>query len=126
MKTIKIISLILALTTLLCAMIIPTSAAETHEHIDIYIENENISEETKEKIIAFYSNGGEEKDSTATYGLTCTLFGHKLESTLVTKITHEVRTTSPRCLQKKYNYESCTRCDYEASTLVSQMYIACC
>lgn len=126
---IKTLSLILALMTLLCSMIIPASAEEetqTHEHIEIYIENKEISEEIKEKINVFYLNGGEEQEGVATYGLTCTLFGHNLESTSVTKITHKVRTTSPRCLQKKYKYESCTRCDYEASTLTSQKYIVCC
>ena len=128
MKINKLLSLILALATLLCAVIIPANAAEadTHEHIEIIIENEDISEETKEKIIAFYTNGGEEQEGVATYGLTCTLFGHKLESSAVSTITHKVRTTSPRCLKKTYNYESCTRCDYEESTLILQEYIACC
>ena len=128
MKIKKVFSLILALATLLCAVIIPANAAEaeTHEHIEIYIENDNISEETREKIIAFYTNGGEEKEGVATYGLTCTLFGHKLESSVISTVTHKVHTTSPRCLKKTYNYESCTRCDYEPSTLLSQQYISCC
>ena len=78
MKINKLLSLMLALATLICAVIIPANAAEAdaNEHIEIYIENEDISEETKEKIIAFYTNGGEEKEGVATYGLTCTLFGH--------------------------------------------------
>lgn len=128
MKINKLLSLILALATLLCAVIIPANATEanTNEHIEIIIENENISEETKEKIIAFYTTGGEEKDGVATYGLTCTLFGHKLESSAVTTINHKVRSSSPRCLKKTYNYESCTRCDYENSTLITSSYIVCC
>ena len=128
MKINKILSLILALATLLCAVIIPANAAEadTHEHIEIIIENESISEETKEKIIAFYTNGGEEKEGVATYGLTCTLLGHKLESTTVSTVTHKVRSTSPRCLEKIYDYEACTRCDYENSELKTQIYITCC
>lgn len=128
MKINKLLSLILALATLLCAVIIPVNAAEaeTHEHIEIYIENENISEETKENIIAFYTNGGEEKEGVATYGLTCTLLGHKIESTTVSTVTHKVRSTSPRCLKKYYDYEACTRCDYEESTLKIQEYITCC
>ncbi|MBE6800255.1 MAG: hypothetical protein E7529_03525 [Ruminococcaceae bacterium] len=128
MKINKLLSLILALATLLCAVIIPANAAEadTNEHIEIYIENEDISEETKEKIIAFYTNGGEEQEGVATYGLTCTLFGHKLESTTVSTVTHKVRSTAPRCLEKIYDYEACTRCDYEESTLKVQEYIYCC
>lgn len=128
MKINKLLSLILALATLICAVIIPANAAEadTNNHIEIYIENENISEETKEKIFAFYTNGGEEKEGVATYGLTCTLFGHKLESTTVSTVTHKVRSTSPRCLEKVYDYEACTRCDYEDSTLLTSKYIVCC
>lgn len=128
MKNNKLLSFILALATLLCAVIIPANAAEadTQEHIEIYIENENISEETKEKIIAFYTNGGEEKEGVTTYGLTCTLLGHKIESSTVTTINHKVRSTSPRCLEKTYDYESCTRCDYEDSTLLTTEYIICC
>lgn len=128
MKIKQVFSLILALATLLCAVIIPANAAEveTHEHIEIYIENDNISEETREKIIAFYTNGGEEKEDVTTYGLTCTLLGHKLESSVISTVTHKARTTAPRCLKKYYNYESCTRCDYETSTLLSKQYISCC
>ncbi len=128
MKTKKILALVLAIAMLSCIFIMPANAAEaeTHEHFEIIIENEDISEETREKIIVFYTNSGEENDGAATYGLTCTLFGHKLESTRVYKITHEVRSTSPRCLKKTYTYEACTRCDYEKSTLMSSEYIACC
>lgn len=128
MKTKKFFSLILALATLLCAVVIPANAAEadTHEHIEVIIENQDISEGTKEKIIAFYTNGGEESEGIATYGLTCTLFGHKLESSTVKTVTHKARSTAPRCLQKTYDYESCTRCDYESSTLINQTYISCC
>ncbi len=128
MKNNKLLSITLALATLICAVIIPANAAEAdaNEHIEIYIQNENISEETKEKIIAFYTNGGEEKDGATTYGLTCTLFGHKIESSTVTTINHKVRSSAPRCLEKTYDYESCTRCDYEESTLKAQEYIYCC
>ena len=128
MKTKKILSLILVAIILSCIFIMPANAVETetHEHIEIVIVNEDISEETKEKIIAFYTNGGEEQEGSATYGLTCTLLGHKTESSTVYKINHEVRTTAPRCLKKTYNYITCTRCDYEESVLISSAYIACC
>ncbi len=128
MKIKNTFALVLALVTLLCVVVIPVNATETeaHEHIEIYIENDNISDETKEKIITFYTNGGEEKEGISTYGLTCTLLGHKLESSSVSTISHKARSTAPRCLKKTYNYESCTRCDYEESTLISKQYIYCC
>lgn len=128
MKTKKILSIILAITILGCVFVMPANAAETeaHEHIEIIIVNQDISEEAKEKAIAFYTNGSEETEDVATYGLTCTLFGHNLETTGVYKITHEVRSTSPRCLKKIYDYSTCTRCDYEESVLISSAYIVCC
>ena len=128
MKTKKILSLLLAFAIFSCVLIMPANAAEkeTHDHIEIVILNEDIPEEVKERIIAFYTNGGGEKEGTATYGLTCTLFGHKLETTELYTIYHEVRETSPRCLKKTYDYSFCTRCDYEESVLVGNKYIACC
>ena len=124
----KIISLILSLCFILSLGVIPSSAEEAVETNDvtIIIHNENISEETKEKLIAFYSNPEIHDNTASTYGLTCTLFGHKLESSMTTVITHKVRTTAPRCQEKSYNYESCTRCDYENSTLIGSTYIHCC
>lgn len=128
MKTKKISALILAIAMLACMFIMPANAAETenHEHFEIIIVNENISDETKGKAIAFYTAGGEEEECTTTYGLTCTLLGHKTETTRVYKITHEARSTDPKCLKKTYDYTACSRCDYEESLLLSSVYIICC
>lgn len=124
----KVISLILSLCFILSLGVIPASAEEAVENGDvtIIIHNEDISEETKEKLIAFYSDPESHSDTTTTYGLTCTLFGHKLENTTTAVITHKVRSTAPRCQEKLYDYEACTRCDYENSTLLSNSYIYCC
>lgn len=124
----KVISLILSICFILSLNVIPASAEEAIENNDvtIIIHNENITEETKEKIITFYSNPESQDNTTTTYGLTCTLFGHNLESSSVSSITHKARTTAPRCLQKIYDYKACTRCDYETSTLTNSTYIYCC
>lgn len=128
MKTKRICSFILAATMLLCMFAVQTNAAEatTQPHIDIYIENQEISEETKARILEYYSVENPADDGVATCGVTCTLFGHKLETSTVVKVTHNVRTTSPKCLKKTYAYEACTRCDYDNSTLLSSQYIICC
>lgn len=127
----RIFSLALVLAIVFCTTAIPSNAAHEADCdcCEIIIENQNISEGTKEKIIAFYSqeNIPDEYETEAqTYGLTCTLLGHKLEASTVRKVTHKARTTAPRCLQKTYTYQSCTRCDYETSTLKSSTYINCC
>lgn len=133
MKTKKILALILALCTILSLSIIPVGATEEHNHdeIEVIVLNEDISEEAKEKIIAYYMNGEHEHESTdddaATYGIICSVLGHKIETSTTYTITHKARTTAPRCLKKTYNHEVCTRCDdYNKSTFVSSTYIYCC
>ena len=55
MKTKRFLSLLLTLAVLTGLFVIPTSAVETEEvataEIEIFIENEDISEETKAKIM---------------------------------------------------------------------------
>lgn len=128
MKTNRFLAILMVIAISVSLFVMPTSAAdeEAHSHIEIIFEDENVSDELKERAIAYFSNPEASDDGAATYGLTCTLFGHKLESTTVTTTDHKYRATAPRCLQKKYNYQACTRCDYELSTLISSTYIACC
>lgn len=128
MKTNRFIAMLMALIISLSLFVMPASATEVeepHTHIEIYFEDETLSEEFKEKATAYFLNGATD-DGAATYGLTCTLFGHKLETGSTTAITHKARTTAPRCLKKIYEYSACTRCDYETSTLISSAYIHCC
>ena len=133
MKTKKLLSMALALTTLLTIFIMPVGATEeqTNEDIEIVILNEDISEEAKEKIYAYYSdpdhNHENNEDGATTYGLLCSVIGHKIDTSTVYTITHKARATAPRCLKKAYKHDVCTRCDdYETSTLLSSSYIFCC
>ena len=127
MKTKRFISLILALVLFMSILVLPSSASHVHEdgEIEVIIESDEISDEMKEKIIAYYTDDNHD-DDTATYGLTCTLLGHDLENRMTTTITHKARSTAPRCLKKVYNHSVCTRCDYQSSTLRSSEYIYCC
>ena len=127
MKIKNLFAILLALTLLASTFVLPTSAKErTNNNVEIIIIDE-VSEETKSKIEKYFENG--EPANTGdimTYGLTCTLFGHKLDPSSVSVITHKVRTTSPRCVRKTYLYQACTRCDYETSELIATEYIICC
>lgn len=129
MKIKNLFAILLALSLLICTFVIPTSAKEATEN-DIDFEIiiiDDVSIETKEKIEKYFATGEPGRDTNnSTYGLTCTLLGHKIEGTIVSAVTHKVRTTSPRCVKKTYDYEACTRCDYETSTLISTEYIGCC
>lgn len=127
MKTKRFISLILTLVLFAGIFAIPTSAGHVHEagEIEVIIENDELSDEMKEKIIAYYTDDNHD-DDVATYGLTCTLLGHNIETSKVHSITHKARATSPRCLKKTYDHDACTRCDYQKSTLRTTEYIVCC
>lgn len=127
----KIIALIMVVVSIFSVMSITSYAEETTENTITVTVNEiefifeaNTSEEFRNKAIAHHLNHGD--DGAAAYGLTCTLFGHKLESSVITTITHKVSATAPRCLRETYDTEACSRCDYTSSTLISSVYISCC
>ena len=129
MKIKSFFAILLVITLLACTCILPASAKETTEkktNVEIII-NDEVSVETKAKIEKYFATGEPATDDgVITYGLTCTLLGHKLENSIVDVVTHKVRTTSPRCVRKTYTYQACTRCDYEISELIDTEYIVCC
>ena len=127
----RIIALIMAVVSLFCAMSVSTGAQGVDESTVTVTVNETVfifdadtTEDFRDKFIEDYFNG--EDDGATTYGLTCTLFGHKIETTSVTAVTHKAKATSPRCLREIYDVDNCTRCDYNKSTLVTRSYIVCC
>lgn len=128
MKIKSLFAVLLALILLTCTCVLPVSAKETTENneFEIIIHSE-VSEETRANIERHFATGEPAADNGATtYGLTCTLLGHKYVNTAVSTINHKVRVTEPRCLERTYDYEECTRCDYSKSTLINSVYIYCC
>lgn len=127
----KIFALIIAIALVFCVMSISASAEDVSENsivvtygqTDFIFEN-GISSEMQSRFIADYYNLDD--DGAETYGLTCTLFGHDLESSTAVTITHKVSATAPRCLKEYFTVEACSRCDYSNSTLISSVYISCC
>ena len=128
MKKFKIFTLIIAIVLAFSSMNLVAFAESeepcTHADCEITYEfSKELTDEEKARIIA--SINGED-DGAQTYGLTCTLFGHELDTGTTDIIEHKVRTTAPRCLRRTYEYELCTRCDYNTSTLIGTTYIYCC
>lgn len=99
-------------------------------NVEVLFDSTSIfSDEQREAIagvLAGVSEDGPVNGGATTYGLTCTLFGHKLESEMVVTITHKVNETAPRCEKTVYQVFHCTRCDYVESNFVSSVYIYCC
>lgn len=127
----KIISLIMVIVSLFSIMSISVCAEDTSGNTVTVIVNEvefifdsDTTEEFRDKFIADYFN--EDDGDTSAYGLTCTLFGHKYEESIVTAIIHKDKATDPRCLRQTYKMEACTRCTYARKTLMGETYISCC
>ena len=66
-----------------------------------------------------------ESDS-QTYGLMCTLFGHKYTTEYVTTVTHNASTTTPKCLSETWELKVCSRCEHTEGTVIDSYYINCC
>ncbi len=93
------------------------------ERMEIIFED-GVSEDFKAKAISHFS--GECDEDASTYGLMCTLFGHKIEKSTTVNIVHNARTSAPKCLRRTWLVEACTRCDYTNTTLQTTEYIYCC
>lgn len=130
MKILRLISFFLvvvfALSSIQMIAFAETESDCSHSDDVVTVEFLNeISDSSKEKIIAHFN--GKEKTAVQSRGLTCTLFGHKIETGTVSTITHKVKTTAPRCLKETFDYEICSRCDeYSEYTLIGSQYINCC
>ena len=128
----KILAVILAIASVFSLATFSASAENTAENSVIitkgdtdFIFEAGVSEDLMNRFI-YVIETEHDCDETATYGLMCTLFGHKLETTTASTITHKERTSDPRCLKRTYAIDSCTRCDYTATELIASNYISCC
>ncbi|MBE6819975.1 MAG: hypothetical protein E7516_02870 [Ruminococcaceae bacterium] len=120
----KLFAFILSISFIFGAMTVTANAADSLDapHIDFIFE-EGTLVEIQERIIADLTG---EDDGVETCNILCDLLGHKLETGVTTSITHNASSTNPRCLEKKHQYEICSRCDYSKYTLISSKYISCC
>jgi hypothetical protein len=91
----------------------------------VEFEDKTISPEKMEMIAETLL--GLRDNSTQTYGLGCTLFGHDWVTKGVFVTEHKKRTTAPRCLRHTYNVTYCEDCDETKETvLISSGYVDCC
>ena len=128
----KILAVILAIASVFSLATFSASAENeddnkvviTRGYVD-YIFEAGVSDDLMNSFI-YAIETDHDCDDTVTYGLMCTLFGHKLETSSAITITHNARTSAPRCLRRTYSVEACTRCDYTSQTLLASTYISCC
>ncbi len=129
----KVLALILAIASVFSLANFSASAESAAENTVVitrgdidFVFEAGVSEDLMNSFIYAVETECDGCEDAATYGLMCTLFGHKLESSTAYTITHKARATDPRCLQNYYSVAACTRCDYTEKDLISTEYISCC
>lgn len=99
------------------------SIIEIEDTTVIFQENSEFSAEEKQLIAEYIVNGN---NGVSTYGIRCTLFGHKYTEESVITITHCVYPTAPRCLKEFFMIKTCSRCDNTEVERIGYTYIDCC
>lgn len=116
---------------LVCTFTFPSFAATEETYVYdmgtvtiIFDENDTWDAATREAIAHRLVYGDE--DTSTTYNLLCTLFGHKYETKAVTAITHCVMDEAPRCLEEYFDLSLCSRCGDQVIERFGFCYIYCC
>lgn len=128
----KLIAIILAAASVFSLATFSASAENADEDTTVivrgnveYIFEAGVSDDHINSFIESCENEhGDEEAST--YGITCTILGHNLEASTVISTQHKAYETAPRCIKNIYKVETCTRCDYSKTTLMSTQYVFCC
>ncbi len=103
------------------------STGNTYEinGVTVYFASDSaFTVEEQEQIAEWLVNGDD--SGAVPYNLICSIFGHSYNTERVSKVTHKVRTTAPRCWEEVYSVSTCSRCGDTQQTLVSSGYIYCC
>ena len=126
----KILAIILALASVF-SLATFSASAETADENNIVIVKGDVeyifeADASEDLINSFIESCENEHEDVATCNLLCEVLGHKLETSTAQTVTHNAKTTAPRCLLKTYSVSACSRCDYSTKTLTSSTYIYCC
>ncbi len=127
----KVIICFLAIT-LVCSFAMGVDAVQQTSGNSYYFENRGIevvfsadsafNEEQQQRIAEILAN-----DITQVEGRSwCWLLGHEYISDAVSVITHGVRDTNPRCIERFYEITTCANCNYYDEELLSTIYVDCC
>lgn len=97
----------------------------TIDNIDVVFDSNTLLNSNERQVIAEYLVA-DPSEQVQTYGLMCNLFGHKNTTEIVYTITHEVNSTSPKCLRETWEITTCSRCNNTETTLINHYFVDCC
>ena len=98
----------------------------TINNVDVQFQNDSCFTNEQKQFIADNIVNSSSENNISTYGLTCTLFGHKYNTENVTTTTHCAKAAAPRCLVEEWEISVCSRCEDTISTNTANYYIYCC
>lgn len=124
-------SVILVLAFLISIMQIAVSAQDGYPapacdecEVEVFIP-EDLSPEVRAKILANMF-GETDSEPEQDRNIICTLFGHDYEITYSYSTSHNVYTTSPKCVRNTYKNSTCTRCGHTETELYKSERISTC
>ena len=91
--------------------------------VQYFIPND-LSPNTQAQILAYMR--GEDTEPNQDRNIICTLFGHDFTTTTTSSVTHNVYTTSPKCVRNTYETRTCTRCGHVETELIDSVRISTC
>ena len=98
----------------------PNGEYEVH-----YYFPDEMSARDRSQIVA-KMRGDEDAEPEQDRNIICTLFGHDYVTKSVTTVTHNVYTTSPKCVMNTYDTKTCQRCGHVETELTSSVRISTC
>ena len=131
MKRLISLSLALIFVFLLCFTISADTAdnnvVNIADYTIVFDDNTSFSKEEQLLIAQYRANYNFSSPTTTnTYGLMCTLFGHKTTTETIVVTEHCVRDTAPRCLETLERITVCSRCDHTEIEVLNSTYMYCC
>lgn len=128
-KLTKTLALLLAMVFAFAPVLHASNTTYIYQvnNIEVRITHDGLSEDKLLQLAQLLAGGSSNSDI-QTYGLMCTLFGHKLVTTENEVVTHMVFDTYPHCELKHYTTTLCERnnCNYAETELLSTSKVGCC
>ncbi len=129
----RIISLLICLLLVMTSMCVFADASNSNTKVyeidgaeyEVEFEGNTLSDE-KMDAIAYNLIGVEAENEAMPKGILCDIFGHDLNTKMVSVIQHKAISVSPRCRKQTFDVTYCEDCDYTVQKLLNTTYIACC
>ncbi len=135
----KTLAFLIAAATIFATLPLTAFAVDTADNyvftygdIEVSVPTDGVTEEEAKSVADSIARlegiavcGGLTSIDAEPHNLICSIAGHSLTTTYPTATVHKAYTDAPRCVQKDYEHQYCSRCDYTSDTLLKTTRIYC-